>query len=165
MEEPRPSRPYMPGYGIAGPDDGTGLLSWADALERLRASRNYWLSTTWPDGRPHAMPVWGVWDDGCLWFSCSRGSRKIRNLIAEPRCVLTTEDARDPVILEGVAEIVTEAAALERLLALENAKYSTDYGIEMLDPAVNAAVRVRPRWAFALLGDDFTGSPTRWEFD
>ena len=48
------------------------------------------------------------------------------------------------------------------MLALENAKYHTDYGIALLDPAVNATIRVRPRWAFGLAEGDFTGSPTRW---
>jgi hypothetical protein len=36
--------------------------------------------------------------------------------------------------------------------------------MEMLDPAENSAFRVRPRWAFGLRTDDFTGSPTRWTF-
>ncbi len=45
-----------------------------------------------------------------------------------------------------------------------NAKYDVDYTVDFLDPAVNATVRVRPRWAFGLLHDDFTGSPTRWRF-
>ena len=67
--------------------------------------------------------------------------------------------AREAFLTEG------EFDALERLLALENAKYATDYTIELLDPAVNATVRVRPRWAFGLLGRDFTGSPTRWVFE
>jgi hypothetical protein len=92
------------------------------------------------------------------------GSRKIRNLRHEPRCVVTTEDAEEPVVLEGRAEIVTEPSALARMLALENEKYSTDYGIELLDPGINATVRVVPRWAFALTERDFTGSPTRWRF-
>jgi hypothetical protein len=51
------------------------------------------------------------------------------------------------------------------MLALENAKYSTDYSIALLDPAVNATIRVRPRWAFGLAEGDFTGSPTRWTFN
>jgi hypothetical protein len=51
------------------------------------------------------------------------------------------------------------------MLALENAKYGTDYSIELLDPAVNATIRVRPRWAFGLAEGDFTGSPTRWVFE
>jgi hypothetical protein len=36
------------------------------------------------------------------------------------------------------------------MLDLENAKYSTTYGIDMLDPALNASFRVRPKWAFGL---------------
>src|SRR6266702_3335537 len=92
MEIPRVSRPYMPGYGIAGPTEGSGLLHWSWAAERLTAARNYWVATVWPDGRPHVMPVWGMWDDSTLWFTSSTGSRKVRNLTADPRCCVTTED-------------------------------------------------------------------------
>jgi hypothetical protein len=60
MDKPRASRPYMPGYGILGPTKGSGLLPWSWAEERLTASRNYWVASSWPDGRPHSMPVWGV---------------------------------------------------------------------------------------------------------
>jgi len=154
----------MPGYGLKGPDEGRGLLPWAWAVERLVSSRNYWVVTVWPDGRPHAMPVWGVWDREAFWFSSSGGSRKVRNLAADARCVVATENAVDPVVLEGTAAIVSDPDALRRMLALENSKYSTNYGIELLDPAVNTTIRVRPRWAFGLAGDDFTGSPTRWVF-
>jgi hypothetical protein len=41
MEIPHVSRPYMPGYGIAGPTEGSGLLHWSWAAERLTAARNY----------------------------------------------------------------------------------------------------------------------------
>jgi hypothetical protein len=104
MSEPRASRPYMPGYGVQGADEGAGLLPWAWAQGRLEASRNYWVTTLWPDGRPHSMPVWGVWDDEVLWFSSSLGSRKARNVAGDPRCVIATEDANEPVVLEGRAE-------------------------------------------------------------
>jgi len=50
-------------------------------------------------------------------------------------------------------------------LALENAKCETDYKIDMLDPVVNSCFRVRPLWVFGLKEGDFTGSPTRWEFE
>ncbi len=165
MSEPRVSRPYMPGYGVLPADQGTGLLLWSWAEERLASSRNYWLVTVCPDGRPHLMPVWGVWADRALWFSSSRGSRKARNLVADPRCTVAIEDAASPVVIDGKAELVVEPAALARLLALENAKYGTDYTIEMLDPDHNSAFRVRPRQAFGLRQGDFTGSPTRWTFD
>ncbi|MDQ2759398.1 MAG: pyridoxamine 5'-phosphate oxidase family protein [Actinomycetota bacterium] len=38
------------------------------------------------------MPVWGVWHEDHLWFSSSKGSRKARNLAAEPRCSISTDD-------------------------------------------------------------------------
>jgi PPOX class probable F420-dependent enzyme len=164
MIDPRASRPYMPGYGILDASQGTGLLPWSWALERLIPSRNYWLVTVRPDGRPHAMPVWAVWRADALWFSSSLGSRKVRNLRANPECVATTEDAMDPVVLEGTAEVVTDLGAIEEFLAASNEKYHTDYGIDFLDPAVNATVRMAPRSAFASRHDDFAGSPTRWTF-
>jgi hypothetical protein len=131
----------------------------------LKSSRNYWLVSTWPDGRPHAMPVWGMWHEGRFWFSSSKPSRKARNLTANPRCVVTTEDPENPVVVEGRAELITSPHELALMLKLENAKYATSYGIEMLDPALNSTFRVRPLWAFGLQAGDFTGSPTRWEFE
>jgi PPOX class probable F420-dependent enzyme len=162
---PAAGRPFMPGYGIAGPDEGGGLLPWSWAEERLAGSHTYWLVTVRPDGRPHAMPVWAVWDDGALWFSSAVGSRKIRNLRAERRCVATTEDGRRPVVVEGRATIVTEPASLQRLVDLENAKYGTALDVAFLDPAVNATVRVDPERVFGLDEDAFSDSPTRWELE
>ena len=164
MTVPRATRPYMPGYGIRPAHEGTGLLPWSWAEERLTSSRNYWVVSSWPDQRPHAMPVWGMWHRGAFWFSSSKQSRKAKNLSADPRCVVATEDAANPVVVEGIADLLTAPDELDTMLALENAKYSTDYGIEMLDPAVNSSFRVRPLWAFGLQAGDFTGSPTRWDF-
>ena len=111
------------------------------------------------------MPVWGMWDDSTLWFTSSAGSRKVRNLIGDPRCCVTTEDASDPVIIEGIARIATEEAVLRRVLDLMNEKYRTDYGLDFLDPVTNATVGVRPRRVFSMRAGDFTGSPTRWVFE
>ncbi|HLJ99311.1 MAG TPA: molybdopterin-dependent oxidoreductase, partial [Streptosporangiaceae bacterium] len=165
MEIPRVSRPYMPGYGILPATEGSGLLHWSWAAERLTAARNYWVATVWPDGHPHIMPVWAMWDDSTLWFSSSAQSRKVRNLQADPRVSVTTEDASDPVILEGIARIAVEPAILQRVVDLMNAKYRTDYGIGFLDPSRNATVGVRPHRVFSLRAGDFTGSPTRWTFE
>jgi PPOX class probable F420-dependent enzyme len=156
----------MPGYGVLGPTEGTGLLPWSWAEERLAAARNFWVTTLWPDGRPHLMPVWAVWDSETqlLWFTSSLPSRKVRNLAADPRCVAATEEANNPVVLEGIAEIVRDADSIARVIGMTNSKYETAYSVDFLDPAVNATIRLRPRWAFGLRHDDFTGSPTRWTF-
>lgn len=165
MSEPHAGRPFMPGYGVLPADGGTGLLPWEWAEERLRSSRNYWVVSLWPDGRPHLMPVWGVWDREHLWFSSGLRSRKARNLLADHRCVVAVESATDPLVLEGTAEVEAGGDVLARILDLINAKYSAGLSTEFMDPGVNATFRVRLGWAFGLIGDDFTGSPTRWVFD
>src|SRR5215475_8390880 len=106
------NRPHMPGYGILDANDGEGLLPWEWALERLTGSHNYLLATTRPDGRPHVMPVWGLWLDGAFYFSTGRQSRKARNLRANPNCVVSTDRSDEAVILEGVAEEIADRGSL-----------------------------------------------------
>jgi len=161
---PSASRPYMPGYGIRPAEEGSGLLDWAWALRRLTDSHEYWVASVRPDGRPHLMPVWGVWLADALWFSSSLRSRKARNLTEHPDVSIAVDDPADPVVLEGRAIIVTDRPSIAAFLAALNAKYDSSLGIDFLDPAVNATVRVEPRQAIGLLHDDFTGSPTRWRF-
>jgi hypothetical protein len=99
-----------------------------------------------------------------LWFSSAVDSRKSKNLRADPHCAITT-DASDPVIIEGLAAVVTERAQLQRVVDLMNAKYATHTQVSFLDPAVNATFGVRPTRVFGMRDADFTGSPTRWIFD
>jgi general stress protein 26 len=164
MEIPRITRPHMPGYGILTADQGSGLLPWSWAADRLTSARNYWVTSRWPDGRPHSMPVWGMWDDSILWFTSGIRSRKVRNLTADPRCVVTTEDASDPVIIDGTARIVADAASIRRVLDMMNDKYGTDLEESFLDPGVNATISVRPHTVIGMRHGDFLGSPTRWAF-
>jgi PPOX class probable F420-dependent enzyme len=161
---PRADRPSMPGYGVLPADRGSGLLPWAEAERRLTVAHDYWCATVRPDGAPHVMPVWGVWLDGRLWFSSGRRSRKARNLDADPRCTLTTDDARDPVVVEGTAERVTDGARIAVFVAAVNAKYDAGMTAEFQDPEVNGTYAVVPERVFALSGEDFVGSPTRWRF-
>jgi len=164
MGDPKGSRPYMPGYGLLDADHGTGLLPWSWAVERLERSHDYWVATIRPDGRPHVMPVWGTWLEGAVWFSSSRGSRKARNLAANRNCAITTDNAYEPVIIEGAAVPITDLPTIGRFVAAINQKYKTDYALDFFNPDNNACFRVRPTWAFGLTESDFTGSPTRWRF-
>jgi PPOX class probable F420-dependent enzyme len=154
----------MPGYGILPADQGSGLIEWAEAERRLTVAHDYWVATVRPDGSPHVMPVWGVWLDGRLWFSSGLRSRKAQNLAADPRCSITTDDARDPVVVDGVAERLTEPEPIAAFVAAVNAKYDSDITVEFQDPQVNGTYAVRPLRVIALSGADFTGSPTRWRF-
>jgi PPOX class probable F420-dependent enzyme len=154
----------MPGYGILPADAGSGLVAWAEAQRRLTVAHDYWLATVRPDGAPHVMPVWGVWLAGRLWFSSGLRSRKAQNLAADPRCSITTDDPRDPVVVDGVVERLTGADDIAAFVAAVNAKYDSDISVEFQDPQVNGTYAVRPVRVIALSGADFTGSPTRWRF-
>ena len=141
----------MPGYGILPAGEGSGLMAWAEAERRLTVSHDYWCATVRPDGAPHVMPVWGVWLDGRLWFSSSLRSRKARNLAADPRCTLTTDDARDPVVVEGIAERVTDRSRSRRSRRGGQREVRRRAStVDFLDPAVNGSYAVRPVRAFAL---------------
>lgn len=155
----RASRPHIPGYGIAGENEGRGLLPWSWAEQRLTKSWNYWVATSRADARPHVMPVWGVWRDGVFWFSTGDKTVKARNLAANPHCVICTERADDAVVLEGTAEWVPASAALLPLWHAYQKKYKWD----MKDTGF---YRVRPVIAFGLIekGQLFTQTATRWTF-
>jgi nitroimidazol reductase NimA-like FMN-containing flavoprotein (pyridoxamine 5'-phosphate oxidase superfamily) len=160
--DPASSRPYMPGYGIVGPLEGRGLLPWSWAEERLVQSHDYWLATVRPDGSPHVMPVWGVWMEGAAWWSSSHQSRKARNMASDPRAVITTDNPRQPVVVEGTAELIFEDQVIERFTAWVNAKYNTDLAVSFFTE--NACFRLDPRWVFSLDDEEFIGTPTRWVF-
>jgi len=108
------------------------------------------------------MPVWAVWKGRAAWFSSSPQSRKMKNIAAERRAVLTTDNPRRPVVVEGVVERVTDASVIERFTALVNAKYETDLAVAFFTE--NACFRLEPRRVLSLDEADFTGSPTRWVF-
>ena len=161
-------RPRMPaGYGIAG--GGEGMLSWSWIEEQLTNARNYWVVTARPDGRPHAMPVWGVWVEGACYFGTDRGSRKARNLAANPEIVIHLESGDDVVILEGRVEELTDpdTSLLDRLNDTYAAKYinpATGEGFRLSGETVGGAViyALRPRIVLAWLERDFPRTATRW---
>ena len=160
--QPQASRPQMPGYGIAEATEGQGLLPWQWAVERLQPVRHYWLSTTRPDGRPHAMPVWGVWVDDRFYFSTGGASRKARNLAGNAQCVVSVEFADGAVIVEGTAAEAQPDTLPQTIFAAYQTKYEWE-----LDPALGPIFAVQPRvvFGFSSAAGQFTESATRWRFD
>lgn len=150
----------MPGYGVEPGDDG--LLPWTWAEEHLIASRSYWVSTLFSDGRPQLLPVWGVWLDDAIWFSSSPAAHRVRNLAADPRCTVSTDDAHEPVVLEGRAERVDDEVALRAFAAASDSKYDVSYGVDFY--LANTTFRVIPAKVIALDEAAFQTSPTRWRF-
>lgn len=91
--EPRTERPQIPDYGIN--TSKNGLLPWKWAVKNLADPREYWIVTVRPDGRPHAMIIWGLWLDGAFWFGTGSKTQKARNLAKNPNCIVGTETLRE----------------------------------------------------------------------
>ena len=158
--EPRRRRPPFRGYGV--PDTEEGMLAWSWATERLESARNYWVATTRPDGRPHSMPVWGIWLDGAFFFGSGRNSAKSRNLAANPAIVVHLESGDETVILEGLAEPVPDEALEQRVDEVYGAKYDfTPDSSGETDPWFV----VRPKRAYAWTESGYPGSATQFDFD
>lgn len=159
---PKATRPGMRDYGIR--QDEEGMLSWEWVTERMSESRNYWITTTKPDGRPHSVPVWGVWVDGALYFGTAPGSRKARNLAQNPNVSAHLESGDEVVILEGTAEEVTnpDAELSRKVSDAYAAKYVDPETGEEFRPGAEGMLEVRPQVVFAWREQDFPRSATRW---
>lgn len=154
----------MPDYGL--PKSKKGLLSWKWAEGRLKKSRQFWIATTRPDGRPHVMVIWALWMDGLLYFSTGKDSRKARNLAANPHCTMSTDAADQAVIVEGMVETERNVDTICKFVPLYEKKYKWKLGemgekmISLEDPVFY----LRPRVAFGLWEKKFSSSATRWIF-
>jgi hypothetical protein len=158
--EPRRCRPPFKGYGIASTDEG--MLPWEWAVERLVAARNYWVATTRPDGRPHAMPVWGVWLDDAFFFGSGRSSAKSRNLAANPAIIVHLESGDETVILEGRAKPVLDDELAQRVDDAYGPKYDfTPDSSGDSDPWFG----VSPKRAYAWDERSYPSSATQFDWD
>lgn len=156
----------MRNYGIS--EDEEGLLSWEWVSGRMSESRNYWISTTRPGGRPHAAPVWGVWVEETLYFGTAPSSRKARNLAHNPNVAVHLESGDEAVIVEGVAEELTapDPSLSERIVEAYAAKYEDpETGGEFQLGSTEGLKTVRPGVVFAWLERDFPNTATRWVFE
>jgi hypothetical protein len=100
---------------------GHGPLPWSRPRDLMAADTpeenlTFFVATVRPDGRPHTAGVGAVWVDDALYFVSGPGTRKSRNLAANPACSISVR-LRD-LVLEGVADRVTDTSTLERLAAV-----------------------------------------------
>jgi hypothetical protein len=101
---------------------GNDPLSWSRARDALLASPagpnvTFFLGTATPDGKPHAAGVGALWLDDELYVVSGPGTRKSRELEANPACTLSVSLPGIDLVLEGEAARERNPATLERVAA------------------------------------------------
>jgi hypothetical protein len=136
-------------------------LEWSVVRERLEAAERYWLVTTRPDGRPHVIPIDGVWLDDRWYFGGAPATVSMRNIERNQEIAVHLEDTTQAVIVEGIAErFVPSPEDAARLAEASNAKYG--YGTKPEEYA-DGVWTLRPRRALAWTS--FPTDCTRFVFD
>ncbi len=143
-----------------------GMLPWHWVQLRMTAAHNYWICTTRLDGRPHAMPVWGIWLGGdgeaeAFYFSTGRQSRKGRNLAHNSQVVVHPESANEVVIIEGRVEEIKDPDLFTRFAEAYGIKYE---GFKPEPNPHNAYYSLKAQVVLAWLESDFAATATRWQY-
>ena len=164
--------------------------AWAEARKRLETPemyRSYWLTTLHEDGRPHSMPVLGLWLEGVFYFLTGEETRKGENLARDGRCVVSVNITSLPALdisAEGRAQKVTDSDTLRRVVDAYGEKLQWPLTIEdgraagpnapTSGPSPYAVWAMTPETVFGLPGVAGTNdkgegkegslTPTRWRF-
>ena len=102
MTQPKVSRPkFPPGYM----DNPASFVTWYWVAAQLTESKNYWLCSIRPNGRPHVVPRWAVYVDGKIYYDGSPETRHARNIMENPQVSLHLENGDQAIILEGISRL------------------------------------------------------------
>ncbi|MET9463962.1 pyridoxamine 5'-phosphate oxidase family protein [Streptomyces sp. NPDC006544] len=151
--------------------------TWDEGRRQLETAEIFWVSTVRPDGRLHVTPVIAAWHEGVLYFSTGKEEQKAKNLAHDGHCALTTggnslTEGLD-LVVEGRARPVADAAVLEEVIAVYEAKYGqhitspegTFHGIGDAFRRGDVMVfAVAPATAYGFGRDDGVYTHTRWTF-
>jgi hypothetical protein len=99
---------------------GSDPIPWSRALGLLDGfqggpGQSTWISTTDPDGGTHLAGVGAIWLDGRWWFTSGPGTRKSRNIAANPTCAICVSLKGLDLVVEGAAIRVTDETTLQRV--------------------------------------------------
>jgi PPOX class probable F420-dependent enzyme len=120
----------------------------AHILDRLASDVMLWLGSVRPDGRPHLVAVWFLWDRGTILIF-SQPNQKVRNIEHNANVTLAldnTHDGEDVVVIEGTAHIVGDASVSESAYVQKYGARIAELGYtpEQMAQAYHKAIRVVP---------------------
>jgi hypothetical protein len=162
---------------------GSEPIPWSRPLAQLEsatkqsaaggAPKTCWLATVRPDGRPHVAGVGALWVDGKFYFTSGPGTRKSRNLVHNPNCVISGALGDIDLVVEGTASKVTDPKTLQRLAKLYAAQgwpaqatetaITAEYSAPSAGPAPWDLYELTPTTAFGVATAEPFGA-TRWRF-
>jgi pyridoxine/pyridoxamine 5'-phosphate oxidase len=134
-----------------------------------------WLATINRDGRPHVTGVGALWFDGSFWFETGEQSLKARNLARDARCTLSLATDEFDLVIEGVAEKVTDPQTVATMAERWRAQgwpahvdesglaLTAEYSAPSAGPPPWTIYRIAAHQATSLLVVD-PGGATRWQF-
>jgi len=79
--------------------------------QRLRTDGIIWLVSVRPDGRPHAVAVWFLWDGETFLIFSRPKNQKIYNIQQNTQVLLAldnTFEGSDPITIEGTASLLAQ---------------------------------------------------------
>ncbi len=162
-------------------------LAWGPIADRLAAGltqapgtggpdrHTCWLATIDEDGRPHVTGIGAVWREGSFWFETGERTRKGRNLARDPRCTLSVATHAFDLVVEGEAELVTDAPTVAELAQVwaddgwpcrvddSGTALTADFSAPSAGPPPWRVYRLRVSAATALETIE-PGGATRWTF-
>ena len=168
-----------------GAADGLPAVDWRAVVDKLASgsapdpdahnSRTKWLTTLNEDGSPHVTAVGAIWLDGTFWFQTGAGTRKSRNVAADPRCSIAVSIRDADVVVEGHAARVTDPETIARVAlawadggwpAVPDASgtgITAPFNAPSQGPPPWFVYRIEPRSAIVALGAE-PGGLTRFKF-
>lgn len=119
--------------------------------QRLHKDIIVWLTTVRPDGRPHSVAVWFLWDGESILIFSKPNQQKLVNIQHNPHVLLAidnTNNGSDPITIEGQATLLTDTA-INVTLAAYVEKYSEGikrigYTPEQMATAYSQGIRIVP---------------------
>ena len=158
---------------------GFPALPWSRPRDLLAAGSPqpgtpFFLGTSRPDGRPHAAGIGALWLDGDLYFTSGPGTRKARNLAANPACTISVRLEGIDLVLEGKAARVADRPTLEQVAGLyreggwpaqvEGDAFTAPFSAPSAGPPPWHLYRFTFHTAFGVATAEPNGA-TRWRFD
>ncbi|MEU0792146.1 pyridoxamine 5'-phosphate oxidase family protein [Amycolatopsis sp. NPDC005961] len=158
--------------------NGLPALPWSRARDLLatqtpKENLTFFVGTVRPDGRPHAAGVGAIWVDDTLYFVSGPGTRRARNLAANPACSVSVRLNGLDLTLEGEAEQVADPATLDRVAAVyreggwpatvESGGFTAPFMAPSAGPAPWFLYRLLLTRAIGVAGAEPYGA-SRWDF-